>query len=144
MKSMDATTCRKLNLRYLCDINSRKAVAERTGKTVAQINQLLGNIKGNNGRFGPNIARDIESSLSIQYGWLDTPHPEHWDDESGAFANSQPKDDSATSIPMILDEESELLSVFRNLPKSGRLAVLASAYHELEKCRPTGNGCVSL
>jgi hypothetical protein len=133
MMKMDATTYRKLNLRYLCAKSSRQDVAHKSGKSIAQINQLLGRINGNNGRFGTVIARDLERSLDLQYGWLDAPHPELWDADSGAAAIGLIEDDAASYIPSLIDEETELLKVFRSLPKSGRLAVLSCAYAEHEK-----------
>lgn len=126
---MDATAYRKLNLKYLCDQRSRKVISDLTGKSVVQINQLLGPVKGSNGRFGPSLAREIETGLGLQHGWLDTPHPDLYPiDESEKIREVQ--DTPGQYLSGQPDEENELLLVFRKLSKSGRYAVMSCAYSE--------------
>ena len=154
--NLDATTIRKLNLRYLVDKNGIDGLAAMIDREPAYIRQLVGPRRGTSGAFGPSIARHIERQMKIEHGWLDVPHESLWSntvEEFDGVHRQVTKDEesnaqhvTAGGLPPTVDTEqniddgddkdaNELRLIFLSLPKSGRYALMAKAYEELEKIR---------
>ncbi len=71
---MDIKQIRKQNLLLLIkESGGRKLFGEKTGKSEAQISQLLSNSKTSR-NIGDRLARDFERSCAKPAGWMDTVH----------------------------------------------------------------------
>lgn len=82
---MDSSEIRRLNLMAIRDKYGREGASTRTGLSLEQVSQLTSpNIEKN---IGKKIARRIEGSLGLPFGWMDKLH----DDTTPEFMDLKEK-----------------------------------------------------
>lgn len=141
---MDVKQIRKENLRNLYEKYGGIAGVARSVETSES---YLSQITSENGKrnVGAQLARKIEKLLSLPHGWMDQSHTVVNGTAAKVAIESSPGTVTATNAPKtgidvtLDDSERKLINTFRQLPESGKFAVLTVLHREKERNQNSGN-----